>query len=340
MALFGKQRIGIDLGTANTLIYIENKGIALREPSIVARKKDTKEVVAFGREAEQLVGRTSENFEMIRPLRDGVIADFSLTKLMLANFIKQAIHRTVSKPDVVICVPSNISKVERRAVIDAVKDLGIRKAMIVDEPYAAAIGAGLNIYEPRGKMIVDIGSGTTDIAVISYGEIVKGKAIVYAGHKMNELIMDCVREDYQLAIGYQVADEIKMKIGNALYTTHDEQDKLLIKGRNIATGMPDEKVVRAHRVAQALDEVIQPIMTAIKQVFEETPPELAVDVLDFGIILTGGGSLLKRLAERMQKELNIPVHLVDKPLDSVVVGAGKLLKEMERQSQQVERQAR
>ncbi|MBS4462575.1 MULTISPECIES: rod shape-determining protein [unclassified Facklamia] len=340
MALFGKERIGIDLGTANTLIYIENKGIALREPSIVARKKGTKEVVAFGREAEQLVGRTSENFEIIRPLRDGVIADFALTKLMLAYFIKKAIHRTVSKPDVVICVPSNISKVERRAVIDAIKDLGIRKAMIVDEPYAAAIGVGLNIYEPRGKMIVDIGSGTTDIAVISYGEIVKGKAIVYAGHKMNELIMDTVREDYQLAIGYQVADEIKCKIGNALYTTHDEQDKMLVKGRNIVTGMPDETVIRAQRISQVLDEVICPIITAIKQVFEETPPELAVDILDFGIILTGGGSLLKRLDERLYKELSIPVNLVDKPLDSVVSGAGKLLKEMERQSQQVERQAR
>lgn len=340
MAFFGKQRLGIDLGTANTLIYIENKGIALREPSIVAIKKDTKEAVAFGKEAEQLVGRTSDNYEIIRPMKDGVIANFSLTKQMLANFIKKAIHRSFTGPDVVICVPSNITKVERRAVIDAIKDIGIRKALIVDEPFAAALGANLAIYEPRGKMVVDIGGGTTDIAVISYGEIVKGNAIVYGGHKMNEAILDYVRDRYQLVIGMQTAEEIKLAIGNANFTKDDEKEHRVIKGRNIATGLPEEKIVHANVIAEAIDEVINPIITAIKQVLEETPPELAVDVLESGIVITGGGSLLRRLPERIQREIGIPVHLVQVPLDTVVVGAGRLLKEMDNQARLAERERR
>lgn len=340
MAIFGKQRLGIDLGTANTLIYIENKGIALREPSIVAIKKDTKEAIAFGKEAEKLVGRTSENYEMIRPMKDGVIANFSLTKQMLSYFIKKAIQRSFTGPDVVICVPSNITKVERRAVIDAIKDIGIRKALIVDEPFAAAIGANLSIYEPRGKMIVDIGGGTTDIAVISYGEIVKGNAIVYGGQKMNEAILDYVRDRYQLAIGIAEAEKIKITIGNAQYTVHDEQDKIIVKGRNIATGLPEEKTIRAHVVAEAINEIISPIITAIKQVLEETPPELAVDILEIGIVLTGGGALLRRLPERIQQEVGIPVHLANLPLDTTVIGAGKLLREMENQARLVERDRR
>lgn len=337
---WSKQRLGIDLGTANTIIYIEKKGIALREPSIVARKIDTGEVVAFGKEAEGLVGRTSERFEIIRPMRDGVIANFDLTKQMLSHYIKQAVHRSISRPEVVICVPSNISKVERRAVIDAIKDLGISRAMIIEEPFASALGADLSISEPRGKMVVDIGGGTTDVATISYGEIVDDLTSRAGGNRMNEAIQAFVREHYQLAIGYGDAEALKIQIGNARYTDHDKEDKMLVKGRNLATGVPDERVIHAKVISQALDEVISVIVSSIKQVLEITKPELSADVMETGIILSGGGALLKRLPERLYAEIGIPVHLAQYPLDSVAIGAGKMLKEMNRQSKEHERQSR
>ncbi|XJS09904.1 rod shape-determining protein [Aerococcaceae bacterium WGS1372] len=337
---WSKQRLGIDLGTANTIIYIEKKGIALREPSIVARKIATGEVVAFGKEAQSLVGRTSDSYEIIRPMRDGVIANFDITKQMLSHYIKQAVHRSISRPEVVICVPSNISKVERRAVIDAIKDLGISRAMIIEEPFASALGADLSIFEPKGKMVVDIGGGTTDVATISYGEIVDDLTSRAGGNRMNEAIQAFVREHYQLAIGYKDAEELKIQIGNAKFTEYDKDDKMLVKGRNIATGVPDERVIYAKVISQALDEVIAMIVSSVKQLLEITKPELSADIMETGIVLSGGGALLKRLPERLYDEIGIPVHLAKTPLDSVAIGAGKMLKEMNRQSREHERQLR
>jgi rod shape-determining protein MreB len=337
---WNKQRLGIDLGTANTIIYIEKKGIALREPSIVAKQIDTGEIVAFGKEAEQLVGRTSDKYEIIRPMRDGVIANFELTKQMLSHYIKQAVHRSISRPEVVICVPSNISKVERRAMIDAIKDLGISRAMIIEEPFAAALGADLSISEPRGKMVVDIGGGTTDVATISYGEVVDDITTRAGGNRMNEAIQAFVRENYQLAIGYGEAEALKIEIGNAKFTEYDKNDKMVVKGRNIATGVPDERIIYAKVVSEALDEVISMIVTSIKQVLEVTKPELSVDIMESGIVLSGGGALLKRLPERLYDEIGIPVHLSKIPLDSVAIGAGKMLKELNKQGKEHERRSR
>lgn len=337
---WNKQKIGIDLGTANTIIYIEKKGIALREPSIVAKQIETGEIVAYGREAERLVGRTSDKYEIIRPMRDGVIANFELTKKMLSHYIQEAVHRSFSRPEVVICVPSNISKLERRAMIDAIKDLGISRAMIIEEPFAAALGSDLSISEPRGKMVVDIGGGTTDVATISYGEIVDNNTSRAGGNRMNEAIQAVIREHYQLAIGYGDAELLKIELGNAKFTKDDENDKMVIKGRNIATGVPDERVIYARVVSKALDEVISMIVTSIKQVLEVTKPELSVDIMETGIVLSGGGALLKRLPERLYDEIGIPVHLSKTPLDSVAIGAGKMLKEMNRQGKEHERLSR
>lgn len=340
MSLFYKQRIGIDLGTTNTLIYIDNKGIALREPSIVAINTITKEAVAFGKEAEKLVGKTSQQYEIIRPLKEGVLANFSLGKQMLMYFIKKAIRRSLSGPEIVISVPDKITKVEKRAFIDAIKDMGIRRAMMIENSLAAALGANISIKEPRGKMIVDIGGGTTTVAIISYGEIIESHTIVYSGLQMNERIIDAVREYYQLVISLEAAEEIKIKIGNANYTHSDKVDRLSIRGLNVVNGLPEQKMVGAEMIAQAINEIILLIIQAIKKVLEATPPEIAVDILETGIVLTGGGALLKRLPERLEKELKLPVHLVSAPLDTVVVGTGKLFKEMELQSRIIEKQRR
>lgn len=326
--LWRKQRLGVDLGTANTIIYIENKGIALREPSIVAVDIETQEVVAFGKEAELLAGRTSEKYETIRPMQSGVIANFQLTKQMLSHFIKQAVHRSIVRPELVICVPSNITKLERRAVIDAIKELGINRAMIIDEPFAAAMGANLDISQAKGRMVVDIGGGTTDVASISYGEIVNDYTSPSAGNEMNEAIQSMVREQYQLAISFSASENLKISIGSAKYSEEDKADTLVVRGRNIASGLPDEKAISAKDVAQALDRVILNIVNAIRQVLEVTKPELSADIMETGIILTGGSSLLKRLPERLHDEITIPVHLANTPMDCVALGAGKMLKEM------------
>ena len=340
MALFGSQRLGIDLGTANTIIYIENKGIALREPSIVAVNAETQAVIAFGKEAATLAGRTSDTYTTIYPIQDGVIADFALTKQMLAYFIKKALRRSFSKPEVVICVPTDISKVERRAVVDALKDLGIGRAMLVDEPFAAATGAGLVVYEPKGQMVIDVGAGTTDIATISYGEIVCGTSSRMAGNAMNQAIKDMVRERYKMIIGHDEAEEIKLKLGNAAYTEHDAEDEMKVRGQNAVTGLPDAKQVEAKYVAEALETVIKAISQAIRKVLEQTPPELAADISDNGIVLTGGGAMLRRLAERLSHEVGVVVHETQQPYDCVAIGAGKLLKLMAQQAKIKERNAR
>lgn len=340
MNIFGKQRLGIDLGSANTIIYIANKGIALREPSIVALDKNTQEIVAFGKEASKLVGRTSDNYETIYPIRNGVIANFTLTKQMLAHFINQALNRSFGKPEVVICAPSKISKVERKAIIDAIRDLGINRAMIIEEPFAAAVGADLEIEEARGKMVVDIGGGTTDIATISYGEIIQSLTLTAAGSSMNEAIQAHVRQAYQLIIGDYTAETLKIVIGNADYAKEDLSDKLMVKGRSITMGVPGEANVESEVIAHAIDEIINQIINAIKQVLEQTPPELSADIMETGIVLTGGGALLKRLPERLEREIGLPVRLADKPIDAVAIGAGLLLNEMNRRSEIIEKKSR
>lgn len=338
--LWNKQRLGIDLGTANTIIYIENKGIALREPSIVAVDIESQEVIAFGREAELLAGRTSEKYETIRPMQNGVISNFQLTKQMLSHFIKQAVHRSIVRPEVVICVPSNITKLERRAVIDAIKELGINRAMIIDEPFAAAMGANLDISQAKGRMVVDIGGGTTDVASISYGEIVNDFTSSAGGNQMNEAIQSMVREKYQLAISFAAAEDLKVSIASAKYSEEDKSQSMRVRGRNIASGLPDEKEITAEDLALALDRVILNIVNAIKQVLEVTKPELAADIMETGIILTGGSSLLKRLPERLHDEVSIPVHLAKTPMDCVAIGAGKMLKEMYKRVRKAEENSR
>lgn len=335
--LFGRQGIGIDLGTANTIIAIDRKGIALREPSIVAINKTTEEIIAYGKEAQELVGRTSDNYKIVRPMRDGVIANFSYTKEMLSHYIKRALRRSLSRPEVVICVPSNISKLERKAVIDAIKDLGIRRAMIVDEPFAAALGAGMDINEPKGRLICDIGGGTTDIATISFGEIVHDHTLRTGGNKMNESIMARILEKYQLSIGFDEAETIKQGIGNALIKPNDILESQEVAGRNISTGIPQKITIQSEDILEALNEVIHEIYQGLKAVLEVTQPELAVDIMETGIVLTGGGSLLRNLPERLERELGIPVRLADKPLDCVAIGAGKMIRTMQKESKSRER---
>lgn len=340
MGMFFKNRIGIDLGSTNTVIYIENKGIALREPTLVAFSKSNQQVVAFGKEAQQLVGRTSDTYEISSPIKEGVIADFELTKKLLAYFISKAMHRQSAKPEVVLCVPSNITKVERRGIIDAIKSVGVRKALIVEKPYAAALGARLPIKQPKGYLMVDIGGGTTDIAVISFDEIVLSKTIVFGSQKMDEAIIDAVREKYHLIISRQDAQYIKETIGKAYYIQADKNDSVKIKGRQLGTGVPSEVTVDVKIVIAAVEPIIEQIIVGIMNVLEQTPPELSVDILEQGMFLTGGGALLVRLPELLQDRLGIVVHLVDTPLDTVALGAGKLFESLEYEMRKEERNRR
>ena len=340
MAVFGKQRLGIDLGTANTVICIAGKGIVLRQPTLVAINKESGAIEAYGKEAYRLQGRTSDSYEMIHPIQRGVIANMSVTKQLLAHFINQAINLSLSKPEIVISAPSNISKVERKAVIDAIRSLGVNRAMIVEEPFAAAIGAGMAIEEPRGKMVVDIGGGTTDIATLSYGEIVKSLTVESAGSAMNEAIKDAVRQDYHLIIGDYTAETLKIVMGNANYQEPEDQDHLIVSGQKMGAGVPARAKISAAMVAQAVNHGMVPIINGIKQVFEQTPPELAADIMETGIVLTGGSALLKRLPERIQAEIGVPTRLANLPLDSVALGTGRLFDELTRQSAVIEQKLR
>lgn len=340
MALFGKQRLGIDFGSLNTIIYVQDKGIALRESSLVAVKRNTKDIIAYGKDAQALIGRTSDVYEFIYPVKDGVIADFTLAKQLLAYFIRKALHRGLSRPDLVVCVPSRISKVERRAMVDAVKAIGIGNVMLVEAPLAGALGTNLPIYEPNGQMVIDIGAGTTDIAIISYGEILKSAQSTIAGRAFNRMIIDCIRETYQLSIAEEVAETLKVKIGNANYTEADVNDCLEVTGQHVLTHLPVKQVIGAKVIAQAIDEAILHIKTAIRHLLSQTPPELVADISRNGIYLMGGGSLVRRLPERLEQELGVKVQLIDQPYDAVAIGAGKLLKELSIQTKQKERDAR
>lgn len=336
MVILSKQRLGIDLGTSTTLIYIQDKGIALREPSLIAIKKESKEIVAFGKEAEMLLGRSPEEIEVIHPIREGVIANFTHAKQMLAHFIRQALHRTNIHPEVVIGVPTYISKVERKALIDTVKDIGIRKALIVDQPYAAAVGLGLAIKAPRGQMILDIGGGTTDVALLSLNEIIHSKTSSFAGQAFNQSIQDYFYHQHQMLLSTEMAETLKKKIGQAQFKAGDINDSMLAKGRSTLTDLACEQSVTSEQIHQAIIPIVNQIVQTTREVFEMASPELVVDVLENGLYLTGGGSLLKGLSERLAEELKVPVHQVENPIDCVVLGAGKLLKQLDNQAKRTE----
>lgn len=320
--------LAIDLGTANTLVYVKGKGIVLNEPSVVAIEKKSEEVLAVGLEAKKMVGRTPGNIIAIRPMKDGVIADFEIAEKMLRHFISKAHNRSAFvRPRIIICVPSRITQVEQRAVRDSASLAGGREVYLVEEPIAAAIGAGLPIAEPSGNMVVDIGGGTTDVAVISLAGIVYSESVKVAGDKMDDCIVNYIKRKYNLLIGDHMAELIKLGIGSAY--PFDEKKTMMIKGRDLITGIPKTLVIDDAEVREALAEPISAIVNAIKVALENTPPELAGDIIDRGIVLTGGGSLLNGMDIRLREETNLPVITVDNPLITVVLGTGSILDELD-----------
>ena len=341
-SMFSKD-IGIDLGTANTLVFMRGKGIVMREPSVVAVDVRSDEVLAVGKQAKEMLGRTPGSIVAVRPLKDGVIADFDVTAAMLKYFIKKALKSgALSRPRIVICIPSGVTEVERRAVEDAARQAGSNNVDLIEEPMAAAIGAGLPVGEPTGSMVVDIGGGTSEVAVISLGDIVTSvsvrmagdkfdEAIVtsvsvrMAGDKFDEAIVTYVKKKYNLLIGERTAEEIKMKIGSAFPTEDTINSFVEIKGRNLIDGLPKNVTIHADEVRDALMDSVMVVVEAIKDTLEQTPPELAADIIDRGIMLTGGGALLRGLDRLVSQETGIPVHVAERPLDCVVEGTGKSL---------------
>ncbi|MBS3885507.1 MAG: rod shape-determining protein [Dethiobacter sp.] len=325
---FFSRDIGIDLGTANTLVFVKGKGIVLREPSVVAIRRDSGTVLAVGEEAKRMIGRTPGNIVAIRPMKDGVIADFDITQTMLRHFIAKAYkRRAIFKAHVVVCVPSGVTEVEKRAVIDATKQAGAKEAFLIEEPMAAAIGAGLPVEEPTGSMIVDIGGGTTEVAIISLGGIVTSRSIRVGGDEMDEAITQYIKKNYSLMIGERTAEEIKITIGTAC---RGEQVRTMeIRGRDLISGLPKTQEITDREIEQALADPVASILDAIKITLEKSPPELAADIMDKGIVMTGGGALLHGLDKLVAKETGMPVYLAENPLDCVALGAGKALTEIE-----------
>jgi len=322
------QDLAIDLGTANTLVYVRGRGIVLDEPSVVAVEKRTGRILAVGAEAKRMLGRTPGTIVAIRPMRDGVIADFEVAEKMLSHFINKAHNRTTFvRPRVVICVPSKITQVEQRAVRDSAELAGAREVYMIEEPIAAAIGAGLPIAEPYGNMVVDVGGGTTDVAVISLAGIVYSESVKVAGDKMDDAISSYIKRKYNLLIGDHMAEMVKLEIGSAYPL--DERKTIIIKGRDLISGIPKTLTIDDAEIREALAEPISAIVNAIKVALENTPPELAGDIIDRGIVLTGGGSLLRGLDIRLREETNLPIITVDNPLTTVVLGTGKALEELE-----------
>ncbi len=316
--------IGIDLGTANTVVYAQGKGIVLYEPSIVAVDVRSGRVLAVGKEAKEMLGKTPENIQTVRPLRDGVITDFEATKVMLSYFINKAIGGSIfrAKPRVVIGVPSGVTQVEKRAVIDAAKSAGAREVYLIAEPMAAAIGAGLPIEEPIGNMVVDVGGGTTEIAVISLAGIVVSNSIRVAGDEMTESIIQHVKKKHHLLIGEQTAEKAKIELGSAIY--EEEERFMEVKGRDI-TGLPKVVKISNRDVTEALEDVLSSIVNAVKSTLERTPPELASDIAERGITLAGGGSLLRNLNLRIERETGIRTHYCEEPITAVARGVGRVL---------------
>ncbi len=320
--------MAVDLGTATTLVHVKGKGIVLVEPSVVAIDKNGGKILAVGSEAKRMLGRTPGNIVAIRPLRDGVIADFDVTEAMLRYFI-QRVHkrRFAVKPRVVVCVPSGVTEVEKRAVFEATLQAGARAAFLIEEPMAAAIGAGLPIQEPTGNMVVDIGGGTTEVAVISLGGIVTSQSIRVGGDELDESIVAHVKKEYNVMIGERTAEEIKIEIGSA-YPLAQEEDAE-VRGRDLLTGLPKNIILSSEEIRTAIEEPLLAIIAAIKGTLEQTPPELSSDIMDRGIVLTGGGSLLKGLDELLRQETGMPVHVTDEAMTCVVVGSGKALEEID-----------
>ena len=323
----GTKNIGIDLGTANTLVYMEGKGIVLREPSVVAKNTQTGEVIAVGSEAKEMIGRTPGTIVAIRPMKDGVIADYDTTAAMLKYFMEKTVGN--SKPSVMVCVPSGVTEVEKRAVIDAARVAGAREAFVIEEPFAAAIGAGLPVMDPTGSMVVDIGGGTTDVATISLGGIVSSTSIRQAGDKFNNAIINYIHSNFNLLIGERTAEDIKIEIGSASVEKAKEIESMNIRGRDLVTGLPKSIDVEAVDIAKAIQDVVQDIIVAIKETLEQTSPEIAADVIDHGIVLTGGGALLKNLPEVISEATKVPVFIAQDPLDCVAIGTGESLKNIE-----------
>ncbi|WP_368303424.1 rod shape-determining protein [Lacticaseibacillus rhamnosus] len=324
--------IGIDLGTANVLINVKGKGIVLNEPSVVAIDTHTGKVLAVGTEAYKMVGRTPGNIRSIRPLKDGVIADFDITEAMLEYFInKLNVKGVFSKPNILICAPTNITDIEQKAIIQAAEKSGGRHVYLEFEPKVAAVGAGLDIFQPQGNMVIDIGGGTSDIAVLSLGEIVTSRSLRLAGDKMDASIAAYVKNKHKLIIGEHTAEQIKIKIG-AVYDA-DPKETIEVRGRDIATGLPREVSVTSAEVSDALHETMMAIIDGAKGVLEKTPPELSADIIDRGIMLTGGGALLKGISQLFADELKVPVLLADDPLDAVALGTGVLLDNIEHHRQ-------
>ena len=324
----GTKNLGIDLGTANTIVYLEGKGIVLREPSVVARNSKTNEVIAVGSDARDMIGRTPESIVAIRPMKDGVIADYDTTVAMMKYYIDKALGNN-GKPYVMVCVPSGITEVEKRAVIDATRVAGARDAYVIEEPFAAAIGAGLPVMDPTGSMVVDIGGGTTDVATISLGGIVSSRSIRMAGDKMNDAIVQYVRQHMNLLIGERTAEKLKWDIGSASVEAAEEMGTTQVRGRDLVTGLPKTMQVSAKDVSTALQDVVDSIITAIKGTLEETSPEIAADVIDHGIVLTGGGALLKHLPDVIADATKVPVFIANDPLDCVAIGTGESLKSID-----------
>jgi len=325
MRLFGMSKdLGIDLGTANTLIYVKGEGIVLREPSVVAINKDTKKVLAVGTEAKEMIGRTPGNIVAIRPLKDGVIADFDVTQTMLKKFIEKVSHKgSFTSPRIVVCYPSGITEVEKRAIDEATKQAGARDVLLLEEPMAAAIGSGLPVNEPTGSMIVDIGGGTTEVAIISLGGIVTAKSLRIAGDDFDQAIISYIKKEYSLMIGERTAEKIKIELGSAFDL--GEENSMEIRGRDLITGLPKVVLIKESEIREALREPINAIIEAIKTTLEKTPPELASDIIDKGITLAGGGALLRGIDDLIKAETHMPVHIAESPLDCVALGAGKAL---------------
>lgn len=320
--------IGVDLGTANVLVYIKGKGVVLREPSVVAIDRDTNKVLAIGEEARRMLGRTPGNIVAIRPLREGVIADYDTTESMLRHFIEKVAGRSfIFKPRIMVCIPSGVTTVEKRAVLEAAVQAGARKTYLIEEPLAAALGAGLDISEPYGAMVVDIGGGTTDVAVISLGGIVASESLRIGGDKFDDAIIRYVKKEYNMMIGERTAEEIKMNIGTAIRGRRE--GSMEVRGRDLLSGLPKTVRMSAVETGEALNEPVEAIVQCVKAVLETTPPELASDIMDRGIVMTGGGALLYALDELIQKETGIPTYLADDPLSCVALGTGKALDSIE-----------
>jgi len=320
--------IGVDLGTANVLVYIKGRGIVLREPSVVAIDRDTNRILAIGEEARRMLGRTPGNIIAIRPLREGVIADYDTTESMLRHFIQKVAGRSMFfKPRIMVCIPSGVTTVEKRAVLDAAMQAGAKKTYLIEEPLAAALGAGLTISEPCGSMVVDIGGGTTDVAVLSLGGIVVSSSLRVGGDKFDEALVRYVKKEYNIMIGERTAEEIKVNTGTAY--PGGRHEAMEVRGRDLVSGLPKTVRITSEETREALAEPISLIIECVKSVLENTPPELAADIVDRGIVMTGGGSLLNGLDKLINKETGIPTYLADDPLSCVALGTGKALESLE-----------